>query len=126
MRTWKQELAHRLKGAEAAESVAVAQSFLAEPDVRLVSGRCHRVTASDALKLWKSRFDISTEITRKPIYGLGSLIERLGALNPDSELEQFPLSGSRHAGSLFFEARNGGFVGAVVVDRLEAEALATA
>jgi len=91
-----------------------------------VSGRSHRVRASDALTLWKSRFDISTEITHKPIYGVKSLLDRLGALNPDSELEQFPLSGSRHAGSLFFEARNGRFVGAVVVDRLEAEALATA
>jgi len=126
MRTWKRELAHRLESAEASESVAVARSFLAEPDVRLVSGHSHMVRASEALTLWKARFDISTAITHKPIDGAKLLIDKLVALDPDAELEQFPLTGSQRAGSLFFEVADGGFVGAVVVDRLEAEAQATA
>jgi len=124
MRTWKRQLADRLESAEGCKSVVIARSFLADPDIRLVSDRSHVVRASEALALWQARLDICTEITQKPIYGVESLIDRLGGL--DSELEQFPLSGPQHAGSLFFEAGNGAFVGAVVVDRVEAESLATA
>jgi hypothetical protein len=126
MRTWKRELEDRLEIAESSESVTVARSFLAEPDVHLVSGHSHMVRASEALTLWKARFDISTAITHKPIYGVKLLIDKLGALDPNAELEQFPLTGSQRAGSLFFEAGDGGFVGAVVVERLEAEGQATA
>jgi hypothetical protein len=126
MLSWKRELARRLKSAEASESLAVARSFLSEPDLRLVSGHSHKVRASEALTLWKARFEISAAITHQPIDGAKLLIEKLVALDPDAELEQFPLTGSQRAGSLFFEAVDGGFVGAVVVDRLEAEAQATA
>jgi len=126
MRTWKRELADRLESVEASESVAVARSVLADPDVRLVSGHSHMVRASEALSLWKARFGVSTAITHKPIDGAKLLIDRLGMLDPDAELEQFPLTGSQRAGSLFFEAADGGFVGAVVVDRMEAEVQATA
>ena len=115
----KLSILSRLDGHDPSDSIIRARAFLAADDIKAVADKPVRVKVSEALRLWETRLK-NTTITNRPIQGADAFVERLRMLDPSVELEQIGFMSSNLAGNVFFEDRDGKFVGLVLVERLEA------
>ena len=72
--------------------------------------------ASETLRLWQTRL-ITSGLPILSLNGIRLLVRRLGTMPPDAEIEQYGLTGTIFAGSVFFDRASGQFLGDTVVKR---------
>jgi hypothetical protein len=88
--------------------------MLKSESLRPVSTEPARTTASEALRLWRTRLR-NTRITHKKIAGLPQLVERLESLTPQKKVEYFAFLSDDAAITLLFEKTSGAFLGSASV-----------
>jgi hypothetical protein len=75
-----------------------------------------RAKADETLRLWETRLKTS-RLPPGSLRGIRSLVERLRTMRPGAEIEQFGFTGTRFAGSVFFDRASGEFLGDTIVER---------
>jgi len=87
----------------------------------LESGKLHPIadepastTASEALRLWRTRLR-NTRITQKKISGLSEVVIALEKITPQKKIDQFGFNDENTAVTLFFEKTSGAFLGSITV-----------
>jgi hypothetical protein len=75
-----------------------------------------RTTAKDALHLWETRL-ITSGLPILALNGIRLLVRKLGTLPPETEVEQYGLTGKQYAGNIFFARNSGVFLGDSIVKR---------
>jgi hypothetical protein len=106
----------RLEGYDPSDSIIRARAFLAADDLKAVSDRPVRIKVSEALRLWETRLK-NTTITNRSIQGAATFVGQLRMLDPNVDLEQVGFISPKYAGNVFFDDKNGKFVGLVLVER---------
>jgi hypothetical protein len=79
-----------------------------------ISAEPARTTASEALRLWRTRLK-NTKITHKEVDGLSDLVQRLAKVTPNKKVDYFGFNGDGTAVTLLFEKTTGAFIGSIRV-----------
>lgn len=75
-----------------------------------------RGKAEETLRLWETRLKTS-RLPSGSLKGIRSFVDRLRAMPPEADIEQFGFTGKRFAGSVFFDRATGKFLGDTIVER---------
>jgi hypothetical protein len=113
------EVRDRLNQMRASASAQEALTFLSEKVDHPVGQMPATVTASEALRLWRTRLG-NTAITGAPLLGAEDLIRGLEKLAPQSKVDQFAFAGKTAALTVFFTRTSGSYIGAAMLDKRDA------
>jgi hypothetical protein len=75
-----------------------------------------RGKADETLRVWETRLKTS-RLPSGSLKGIRSFVDRLRAMPPEAEIDQFGFTGKRFAGSVFFDRASGKFLGDSIVER---------
>jgi|SRR5579863_10452131 len=73
-----------------------------------------RTSADATLHLWRTRL-ITSGLPLLSLNGIRLLVRKLQTLPPDTELEQYGLTGPTFAGNVYFHSSTGEFLGDTIV-----------
>jgi hypothetical protein len=111
--SFRAEVMAKLK-VERSKSAHQIRTLLESDSLRPASEEPARTTASEALRLWRTRLR-NTKITHKKIDGLPQLVERLKTITPQKKVEYFAFTDEASAITLLFEKTSGAFIGSASV-----------
>jgi hypothetical protein len=92
------------------------QALLEEGSTASFAVKPVRGKADETLRLWETRLKTS-RLPSRSLKGIRSFVERLRAIPPEADIEQFGFTGKRFAGSVFFDRASGKFLGDTIVER---------
>jgi hypothetical protein len=110
------QLLSRVQGQASGDARVRAIALLSEDAAESQRVRAVRSRADKTLRLWKLRLKTS-QLPTESLVGIRQLVNRLESLPAETEIEQFGLTGSKYAGSIFFDGGSGEFLGDTIVKR---------